>query len=166
VLRIFIYLLLKSLMAACFVLGGQLRKLSLYRMGIGWMTVRFIISSSSLLWNVKPLAPITFAFVSTYYRHQSKLRQPEGYYNIWFVLLMYSTKKACISAVGILISWWWLNFLHLFYMAYTFLFEELDGPAVSALSVRSQKLSNVLNGQLWDAWPKFIISSSVFRKAR
>jgi hypothetical protein len=25
--------------------------------------------------------------------------------------------------------------------------EELDGPAVSALSVRSGKLSNVLNGQ-------------------
>jgi hypothetical protein len=27
------------------------------------------------------------------------------------------------------------------------LYEELDGPVVSALSVRSQKLSNVLNGQ-------------------
>jgi hypothetical protein len=28
--------------------------------------------------------------------------------------------------------------------------EELDSPAVSALGVRSQKLSNALNGQSWD----------------
>jgi hypothetical protein len=28
--------------------------------------------------------------------------------------------------------------------------EELDGSAVSALGVRSRKLSNVLNGQSWD----------------
>jgi hypothetical protein len=28
--------------------------------------------------------------------------------------------------------------------------EELDSPAVSALGVRSRKLSNALNGQSWD----------------
>jgi hypothetical protein len=28
--------------------------------------------------------------------------------------------------------------------------EELESPAVSALGVRSQKLSNALNGQSWD----------------
>jgi hypothetical protein len=32
--------------------------------------------------------------------------------------------------------------------------EELDSPAVSALGVRSRKLSNALNGQSWDRWPK------------
>jgi hypothetical protein len=38
--------------------------------------------------------------------------------------------------------------------------EELDGPAASALGVQSRKLSNVLNGQPKDGWPKFIISVS------
>jgi hypothetical protein len=32
------------------------------------------------------------------------------------------------------------------------LYEELDGPAVSALGVRSWKLSNI--GQSSDGWPK------------
>jgi hypothetical protein len=32
--------------------------------------------------------------------------------------------------------------------------EKLDSPAVSALGVRSRKLSNALNGQSWDGWPK------------
>jgi hypothetical protein len=32
--------------------------------------------------------------------------------------------------------------------------EELDSPAVSALGVRSRKLSNALNAQSWDGWPK------------
>jgi hypothetical protein len=31
---------------------------------------------------------------------------------------------------------------------------ELDSPAVSALGVRSRKLSNALNGQSWDGRPK------------
>jgi hypothetical protein len=31
--------------------------------------------------------------------------------------------------------------------------EEPDSPAVSALGVRSRKLSNALNGQTWDGWP-------------
>jgi hypothetical protein len=45
--------------------------------------------------------------------------------------------------------------------------EELDGPAVRALGVRSRKLSNVRKDQSTDGWPKFIISSSsVFRKVR
>jgi hypothetical protein len=34
----------------------------------------------------------------------------------------------------------------------TFIFEELDGPAVSALGVRSRKLSNVLSGQSYDGY--------------
>jgi hypothetical protein len=38
--------------------------------------------------------------------------------------------------------------------------KELDGPAVSALDVRSRKLSNVRKGQSSDGRPKFIISSS------
>jgi hypothetical protein len=33
-------------------------------------------------------------------------------------------------------------------MSLLYEFEELDGPTVSALGVRSRKLSNVLNGQL------------------
>jgi hypothetical protein len=33
-------------------------------------------------------------------------------------------------------------------------FEELDSPAVSALGVRSRKLSNAHNSQSWDGWPK------------
>jgi hypothetical protein len=37
---------------------------------------------------------------------------------------------------------------------YTFLHEELDSPAVSALGVRLRKLSNAHNGQSWDGWPK------------
>jgi hypothetical protein len=32
--------------------------------------------------------------------------------------------------------------------------QELDSPAVTALGVRSRKLSNALNGQPWDGWPK------------
>jgi hypothetical protein len=32
--------------------------------------------------------------------------------------------------------------------------EELDSPAISALGVRSRKLSNALNGQSWEGWPK------------
>jgi hypothetical protein len=43
--------------------------------------------------------------------------------------------------------------------------EELDGPAVSALDVRSRKLGKVRKGNRMD--DEFIISSSsVLRKAR
>jgi hypothetical protein len=31
-----------------------------------------------------------------------------------------------------------------------YILEEIDSPAVSALGVRSRKLSNALNGQSWD----------------
>jgi hypothetical protein len=35
-------------------------------------------------------------------------------------------------------------------LSHTYTTEELDSPAVSALGVRSRKLSNALNGQSWD----------------
>jgi hypothetical protein len=50
------------------------------------------------------------------------------------------------------------SFHHPQYYQYIFLVDEecleLDGPAVSALGVRSQKPSNVLNGQSLDGWTK------------
>jgi hypothetical protein len=39
------------------------------------------------------------------------------------------------------------------YFIYMFV-QELDSTAVSALGVRSRKLSSALNGQSWDRWPK------------
>jgi hypothetical protein len=44
--------------------------------------------------------------------------------------------------------------------------EELDSPAVSALGVRSRKLSNALNGQSLSDQNFIISSSTVLRKAR
>jgi hypothetical protein len=48
-----------------------------------------------------------------------------------------------------------VNFI--FLLTYHNSMEELDGPAVSALGVRSLNLSNVHKGQTSDGWPKFII---------
>jgi hypothetical protein len=42
----------------------------------------------------------------------------------------------------------------LLFVAYNSYYEELDGRAVSALSVRSRKLSIVRRGQSLDGWPK------------
>jgi hypothetical protein len=54
-----------------------------------------------------------------------------------------------------------------FFIAINSTTEELDGRAVSALSVWTRKLSNDRRSQSLDGWPKFIISSSsVLRKAR
>jgi hypothetical protein len=38
----------------------------------------------------------------------------------------------------------------LYSASYMYLFEELDSPALSALGVRSRKLSKGLNGESWD----------------
>jgi hypothetical protein len=51
------------------------------------------------------------------------------------------------------------NIIYYYYHILFILFnmDELDGPAVSVLGVRTLKLSNVRKGQSSDGWPKFII---------
>jgi hypothetical protein len=53
------------------------------------------------------------------------------------------------------------------FITFTYIHEELDGSAASALDVRTWKPSNVHKGQSSDGRPKLVISSSsVLRKAR
>jgi hypothetical protein len=44
--------------------------------------------------------------------------------------------------------------LQLVYLRILFNYQKLDSPAVSALGVRSRRLSNALNDQSWDGWLK------------